>query len=75
LISCGQGAAWVDEVGIDGYYRLSTDTIASLFGPTFNAVGKFAPGKPVLIAETGAAPQPGKARAVLISWPMSTGTT
>lgn len=58
------GAAWVDEVGIDGYYRLSTDTVASLFGPTFSAAAKFAPGKPVLISETGAAPQAGKARAV-----------
>jgi hypothetical protein len=47
---------------MDGYYRLSTDTVGSLSGPTFSAAAKFAPGKPVLIAETSAAPQAGKAR-------------
>jgi mannan endo-1,4-beta-mannosidase len=58
------GASWVDEVGIDGYFKLATDTFTSVFGPTISAVTKFAPRTPVLVSETGAAPQAGKPRAV-----------
>lgn len=58
------GASYVDEVGIDGYFRSSSDTFDSIFAPTIKTVRAVAPGKPVLIAETGASPQAGKARAV-----------
>jgi Glycosyl hydrolase family 26 len=58
------GASYVDEVGIDGYFHKASDTFASVFGPTITAAHQFAPGKPVLITETGAAPQAGKLRVV-----------
>lgn len=47
------GASYVDWVGIDGYYRDSSWTFASLFGPTIVSVREFTH-DPILIAETGA---------------------
>jgi mannan endo-1,4-beta-mannosidase len=56
------GAAYVNWVGIDGYYLKPSWQFAPLFGPTIAAVREFT-ADPVLIAETGAvtaADQPSK---------------
>lgn len=58
------GASWVDAIGIDGYFRDPGDTFSSAFVPTIKTVRALAPGKPVLITETGASPRAGKNRAV-----------
>lgn len=47
------GSAYVNWVGIDGYYYNSSTTFASLFGPTIALVRELT-GDPILIAETGA---------------------
>jgi mannan endo-1,4-beta-mannosidase len=44
------GAEYVDWVGIDSYYYLSTDTFNTVFAPTIAAVREF--DKPILISET-----------------------
>jgi mannan endo-1,4-beta-mannosidase len=54
------GRAYVNWVGIDGYYHKSSWTFAPLFGPTIKAVHALTR-DPILIAETGAAPAAGKA--------------
>jgi hypothetical protein len=56
------GSSYVNWVGIDGYYNNSTDTFASLFGPTIAAVRTLTH-DPILIAETAVSPsanQPAK---------------
>jgi mannan endo-1,4-beta-mannosidase len=56
------GSAYVNWVGIDGYYLKPSWTFASLFGPTIKAVRELTV-DPILIAETAAqqsAGQPGK---------------
>ncbi len=56
------GAAYVNWVGIDGYYLKPNWQFAPLFGPTIGAVRSFT-SAPILIAETGAetsANQPAK---------------
>jgi mannan endo-1,4-beta-mannosidase len=53
------GAAYVTWVGIDGYYEKRSLTFDSLFGPTIVAVRALT-GKPILIAETAAAPSAGQ---------------
>lgn len=53
------GSAWVNWIGIDGYYIHSTDTFQLVFGNTLNEIRGFT-NKPVLISETGAGPQPGQ---------------
>jgi hypothetical protein len=45
------GSAFVDWVGIDGYYYYSSSTFATVFSPTINAVRALT-SKPVLISET-----------------------
>jgi mannan endo-1,4-beta-mannosidase len=58
------GAAYVDWVGIDGYFTHTVDrTFDGLFGPTLKQVKTFT-NKPVLIVETGAEPGSMRARAV-----------
>ncbi|HYY17864.1 MAG TPA: hypothetical protein VE864_03415, partial [Streptosporangiaceae bacterium] len=49
------GRAYVNWVGIDGYYYSASLTFASLFGPTIAAVRERT-GDPILIAETAVAP-------------------
>ena len=49
------GKAYVNWVGIDGYYYRSSLTFASLFGPTIADVRELT-GDPILIAETAVAP-------------------
>jgi mannan endo-1,4-beta-mannosidase len=48
------GSAYVNWIGIDGYYFNPASTFASLFGPTIAAVRTFA-SNPILIGETAAA--------------------
>jgi len=45
------GAAWVNWVGIDGYYFRATDTFGSVFGSTIADIRGFS-SAPLLIAET-----------------------
>ena len=52
LASVYPGGAYVDWVGLDGYFAHSTDTFTSLFGPSIAELRSFT-GKPLLIAETG----------------------
>jgi hypothetical protein len=47
------GPAYVNWVGLDGYYLKANWQFAPLFGPTINAVRQFT-SAPILIAETGA---------------------
>jgi mannan endo-1,4-beta-mannosidase len=54
------GSSYVNWVGIDGYYYNSSSTFVSIFGPTIAAVRSLT-GKPILIAETAAAPEAGQA--------------
>jgi hypothetical protein len=53
------GSSYVTWVGIDGYYYQSSAMFASLFGPTIAAVRTLT-GRPILIAETAAAPAAGQ---------------
>ena len=46
------GAAWVNWVGLDGYYAYPTDTFASLFTPSIAQIRAFTD-DPLLIAEAG----------------------
>jgi hypothetical protein len=46
------GSAFVNWVGIDGYYYYSSSTFATVFSPTINMVRALT-SKPVLISETG----------------------
>jgi hypothetical protein len=57
------GPAYVNWVGIDGYYLKPTWEFASLFGPTITAVKELTTA-PILIAETGASPGAGKAEKI-----------
>jgi mannan endo-1,4-beta-mannosidase len=59
------GDAYVDWVGIDGYYtHRGAHTYQGLFGPTFTAIRRFTQ-RPFLIVETAA--EPGSDRAAWIS--------
>ena len=53
------GAAYVTWVGIDGYYYHSSDTFATVFGPTIAQVRAFTR-KPVLLSETAVGPTAGQ---------------
>ncbi len=53
------GSAYVNWVGIDGYYFKPAWTFASLFGPTIKNVRSLTR-DPILISETGVAPAAGK---------------
>lgn len=64
LRSYWPGPAYVDWVGIDGYFTHKGDqTFESLFRPTLKEIGRFTD-KPVLIVETGSEPGSMRARAV-----------
>ena len=52
LKSVYPGDAYVDWVGLDGYFGEPTDTFSSLFGPSIAELRAFT-SKPLLIAETG----------------------
>jgi hypothetical protein len=53
------GSSYVTWVGVDGYYFKPSWTFASLFGPTIKAVRALTH-DPILIAETGVAPDADK---------------
>jgi mannan endo-1,4-beta-mannosidase len=53
------GADYVTWVGLDGYFYTQSQTFESVFASTISAVRSFTKA-PVLIAETGAAPDTGK---------------
>ena len=53
------GSSYVNWVGIDGYYYLSSEAFAQVFGPTIVAVRALTD-DPILIAETGAGPSIGQ---------------
>jgi mannan endo-1,4-beta-mannosidase len=55
------GSAWVDAVGIDGYYYGSSSTFTSVFGSTVTEIRKFA-NDPILISETAIGPVAGPAK-------------
>ena len=54
------GNAWVDWVGVDGYFYRSSETFGIVFGNTLSQIRALTP-KPVLISETAIAPAAGKA--------------
>lgn len=51
------GAAYVDWIGIDGYYFTSRDTFTSVFGATIREIRHFT-AAPILISETATGPGP-----------------
>jgi mannan endo-1,4-beta-mannosidase len=53
------GNAYVNWVGIDGYYLKPSWAFAPLFGPTIGVIRNLT-GDPILIAETGAVPTAGQ---------------
>jgi Glycosyl hydrolase family 26 len=57
------GAAYVDWIGIDGYFVRHGDTFKSLFLPTLHEVRRFTH-KPVLISETAVGPAAGQVRGI-----------
>jgi uncharacterized membrane protein len=61
LVARWPGGAYVDWIGVDGYWRGPGDTFANVLAPTVAAVRELAR-KPVLIAETGARRSPAAAR-------------
>lgn len=54
------GAEYVTWIGIDNFYTRPTDTFATVFGHTIDEVRRFAPSKPVLLAETAVGPRAGQ---------------
>jgi hypothetical protein len=51
------GSAYVDWVGIDGFYARRSDTFATVFGPTIAQVRQIT-SKPTLVSETAVSQQP-----------------
>jgi hypothetical protein len=57
------GDAYVNWVGFDGYFYLTTDTYDSVFSATISQVRAFTK-RPLIIIETGANPVSGRPRAI-----------
>jgi mannan endo-1,4-beta-mannosidase len=57
------GSAWVNFVGVDGYYYSAHDTYNSVFGSTLAQIRKFTK-EQVLITEVGVGPNPSTANQV-----------
>lgn len=57
------GAAYVDEVGVDGYFRKPTDTFATVVVPTLKQIRQIT-SKPVFVSETGSNDVAGKVNAL-----------
>jgi mannan endo-1,4-beta-mannosidase len=53
------GPQYVDWVGIDGYFRFSTNTFGGLFDNTFKTVRRLTKSDPILLSETAAGPLTG----------------
>jgi hypothetical protein len=58
------GASYVTWIGIDGYYFYSGSDFTNTFTPTLNQAHALAPGKPVLISETGIGQIAGQAKKI-----------
>lgn len=53
------GASYIDWIGVTGYYAASwSDFASSQLASSITYIRKLAPGKPVIITETGIAPDP-----------------
>ena len=53
------GASYVNWIGVTGYYAASWSNFASSdLAPTISYVRQLAPGKPMIVTETGVAPDP-----------------
>jgi hypothetical protein len=61
LAALWPGSAYVNEVGIDGYFLTRVATFDSVFGPTLRDI-RAVTDKPVLITETAAPPVAGQVR-------------
>jgi hypothetical protein len=57
------GNAYVDWVGIDGYFTMPDDTFSSVFSPTIAAVQALT-AKPILLSETAVGQVAGQARVI-----------
>jgi Glycosyl hydrolase family 26 len=57
------GDAYVDWVGIDGYFTMAGDTFSSLFMPTITALRAFT-AKPILLSETAVGPVAGQIQTI-----------
>ncbi len=55
------GPAYVDEIGIDGYYYKASDTFSAVFGNMIDQVHRFT-ADPVLVSETAVGPAAGPAK-------------
>ncbi len=64
LQSLYPGDAYVDVIGLSGYLEKPTDTFESRYRDTMTELAPIGPGKPVLIAETGAVVDPGRTTAL-----------
>jgi Glycosyl hydrolase family 26 len=59
------GSAYVDWVGLDGFYYRPTDTFATVFGPMIRSIRRFAPRTPMLLSETAVGPRAGQLPGIL----------
>jgi Glycosyl hydrolase family 26 len=59
------GSAYVDWVGLDGFYYRPTDTFSTVFGPMMRSIKRFAPSKPMLLSETAVGPRAGQLAGIL----------
>lgn len=57
------GDAYVNWIGLDGYFYTTSDTFTSVFYPTLNQIRQFTK-LPWFIVETGANPDSGRVRAI-----------
>jgi mannan endo-1,4-beta-mannosidase len=57
------GDAYVNWIGLDGYFYSTSDTYASVFTPTIDQIRAFTK-RPQIIMETGANPTSGRPRAI-----------
>ena len=53
------GKAWVNWIGIDGYFEKPSDTYYNIFGGTVKGIRTFSH-KPILLSEAGAGPATGR---------------
>jgi hypothetical protein len=59
------GSAYVDWVGLDGFYYRPSDVFATVFAPMIRRIRRFAPKKPMLLSETAVGPAAGQLPGIL----------
>jgi len=59
------GSAYVDWVGLDGFYYRPSDTFGNVFLPMIRSVRTFAPRFPILLSETAVGPRAGQLAGIL----------